>query len=413
MLSNSASTHALFNEVPLTPDFYPYDWNPITAADLRDGFVNVAWGDGSSLACYALWLAECSPGFGIEPSSREGVIEPSDLPDATDLIKSTVSDHGALVLWWASRSEPTVIHPGWLRHVADNRFRPGSYIPQRQRWTAADFTEPPTLDAAHILKDDELFRSWLTALAQFGLARLRNAPTTEDFLETLIQRVGPIRGSNFGKIFDVRSNPNPNSTAYTTFNLGQHTDLPTRETPPGFQFLHCIRNDVDGGWSRMTDGLAVTEELRTNYPDDFVALTTLNWVFFNRQRTEDHRWEGPLIDFGGPGQPLTLRAFYPVRGFPAMDSADVPRAYAAMKRFSAIAHDPRFQIRFPFEAGDIVGFDNRVGLHGRDAFEPGGGVRHLRGCYLDHDELYSRLRVMNHRVEAVNSSCQLPSPATA
>ncbi len=380
---------------PITPDFYRYEWCPLVAAELRDGFVHVAWADGATLACYSLWLAENSPGVGIEASSREGTIEPSDLPAVSDLVSCGVSPAGALSLTWAGSSDLIEIHPGWLRHVADDRFHPSSFLPRRESWTAAMFTEPPTIEAANILHDQVVFREWLAVLARYGLARLRNVPDSEDFLETLIERIGPVRGSNFGKIFDVRSIPNPNSTAYTALNLGQHTDLPTRETPPGFQFLHCVRNDVDGGWSRMTDGLAVTEELRTHYPDDYEALTTLNWVFFNRQRTEDHRWEGPLIDLGGPRQPLTLRAFYPVRGFPSMDPADVPRAYAAMQRFSLIAHDPRFQIRFPFVAGDVVGFDNRVGLHGRDGFVAGGGSRHLRGCYLDHDELYSRLRVLN------------------
>jgi gamma-butyrobetaine dioxygenase len=382
---------------PLTPDFYDYEWNPIVSAELRDGFVTVAWADGAKLACYALWLAENSPGFGLNISSREGVIEPSDLPHASDLAGCSVDGNGALMLTWSTREEPDVIHPGWLRHVADDQFHPRSHLPKRVHWTAADFSEPPTVDATHILDNEDVFASWLTLLATYGLARLKNAPTSEDFLQTLIERIGPVRGSNFGKIFDVRSLPDPTSTAYTTLNLGQHTDLPTRETPPGFQFLHCVRNEVEGGWSRMSDGLAVTEELRLNHPEDYEALTTLNWVFFNRQRTEDHRWEGPIIDLGGPGQPLTLRAFYPVRGFPAMAAGDVPRAYAALRRFSSVAHDPRFQIKFPFEPGDIVGFDNRVGLHGRDAFQAGTGERHLRGCYLDHDDLFSRLRVLNRR----------------
>ncbi len=43
--------------------------------------------------------------------------------------------------------------------------------------------------------------------------------------------------------------------------------------------------------------------------------------------------------------------------------------------------------------GDLVGFDNRRILHGRDAFESG-GARHLRGCYADHDDNDSRLRVL-------------------
>ena len=150
----------------------------------------------------------------------------------------------------------------------------------------------------------------------------------------------------------------------------------------------------------MTDGHAVVTELREHFPADYEALTTLNWVFFNRSPTEDHRWTGPVIDHANDGYPLTMRAFYPVRGFPDMAPDDVPRAYQALRRFSSVAHDPRFQISTPYVAGDLVGFDNRRILHGRDAFEPGGGRRHLRGCYIDQDDVYSRLRVLTRAAEA-------------
>ena len=65
-----------------------------------------------------------------------------------------------------------------------------------------------------------------------------------------------------------------------------------------------------------------------------------------------------------------------------------------MRVFSQVAHDPRFMISSAFAPGDLVGFDNRRILHGRDAFDPGAGRRRLRGCYLDHDDLFSRLRVV-------------------
>ena len=392
---------------PITPDFYPYVWHPLVRAERRDdGFVVVAWADGRDLPCYSLWLAENAPGLGLEPASRESTIDPGQLPAPDSLQTAEVGPRGELVLRWTDGSCSS-IHPGWLRHVADARHLPGSYLPAREYWTAATFAEPPSLDGSTVMEDDAVLVEWLMLLCRFGLARLRNVPATEGFLHELIERIGPIRGSNFGKIFSVRSIVDPDSTAYTGLNLGQHTDLPTRETPPGYQFLHCVENTVAGGWSRMTDGLAVVAELQTRYADDYDALTTLDWVWFNRQRDEDHRWIGPVIDHGSRYQPLGIRAFYPVRGFPHMASADVPRAYTALRRFSAVAHDPRFQIRYPFTPGDVVGFDNRQILHGRDAFDTGddgpddgnrgGGSRFLRGCYLDQDDLYSRLRVLRRR----------------
>ena len=398
---------------PSTPDFYDYAWHPLVRVERDDdGFVLVAWADGRQLACYSLWLVENAPGRGIEPASRESTIDPGQLP-ATDCVRAAaVGPRGELVVTWDDGARSS-IHPGWLRHVADGRHLPGSYLPERARWTSSSFTEPPSLDGSAVLDDDAVLGEWLSLLCRFGLARLRNVPATEGFLQELIERVGPIRGSNFGKIFSVRSIVDPDSTAYTGLNLGQHTDLPTRETPPGYQFLHCVENTVAGGWSRMTDGLAVVDELEAHHADDYEALTTLDWVWFNRQRNEDHRWVGPVIDHGSRHQPLGLRAFYPVRGFPHMAAADVPRAYAALRRFSAVAHDPRFQIRYPFAPGDLVGFDNRQILHGRDAFnpgrdtgdgdtgdgDPGGGSRFLRGCYLDQDDLFSRLRVLRRGAE--------------
>jgi gamma-butyrobetaine dioxygenase len=266
-------------------------------------------------------------------------------------------------------------------------------LPEPVVWTGADFTEPPTLDGSNILDDDAVLEEWLATLVEYGLCRLSNTPTDPDFVGRLVSHVGPIRDTNFGLVWSVQAKPDPDSTAYTGLDLGQHTDLPTREVPPGFQFLHCIENTVRGGWSRMSDGWAVAAAIRDEHPDAYEALTTLDWVFCNRAKDAEHRWVGPMIDHGSRHQPLTLRAFYPVRTAPHMAPADMPRAYEAMRVFATMARDPRFQLVYPFRPGDLVGFDNRRILHGRDAFESAGS-RHLRGTYADHDDLYSRLRVL-------------------
>jgi gamma-butyrobetaine dioxygenase len=261
-------------------------------------------------------------------------------------------------------------------------------------WDTSIISEPPTIDGSQVLEEPAVLHRWLTDLVQYGLARMSNSPTDRAFVNQLAAKIGPLRSTNFGSTFTVEAKVERDSTAYTGLNLGQHTDLPTRETPPGFQFLHCVQNTVAGGWSRMTDGEAIVAELIEHHPDSYAALTDLHWIFFNRSPECDHRWSGPMIDHGGPDQPLTLRAFYPVRAFPDMAETDVPLAYAAMKMFSDLAHDDRFQMRFPFAPGDIVGFDNRRVLHGRDAFEPSEGSRVLRGMYIDQDEVYSTLRVL-------------------
>ena len=185
-----------------------------------------------------------------------------------------------------------------------------------------------------------------------------------------------------------------NTTANTGFRLGPHTDLPTREIPPGFQFLHCLINAADGGESTLTDGAALIEELKATRPDDYEILSTRRWVFFNRGPGIDHRFSAPIIDpLGGDGVP-TIRAFYPVRAFPDMPDADVGEAYAALRRFHAVADDPRFELTFRLGPGEIMCFDNRRMMHGRKAFS-GSGQRHLQGVYIDRDEILSTARAVN------------------
>lgn len=45
--------------------------------------------------------------------------------------------------------------------------------------------------------------------------------------------------------------------------------------------------------------------------------------------------------------------------------------------------------------GDILAFSNIRLLHGRTGYEDkNGNIRHIVGCYIDWDELYSRQRIL-------------------
>ena len=247
----------------------------------------------------------------------------------------------------------------------------------------------------------------LNELVLHGACLLIRAPTEQGFLQDLAQVIGPLRDSNFGPLWDVRADvtlagdAKTNTTANTGYRLGPHTDLPTREIPPGFQFLHCLINEAEGGSSTLTDGAAIVAELRESYPEDFELLSTRRWVFFNRGPGIDHRWSAPIIDYSLGNTLPTIRAFYPVRAFPDMPDEDVDAAYKALRRFHQLADDPRFELRFRLSAGDIMCFDNRRILHGRDAFT-GEGFRHLQGIYIDRDEILSTARALNRECGGVS-----------
>ncbi|MEM8922615.1 MAG: TauD/TfdA family dioxygenase [Actinomycetota bacterium] len=389
-----------------TPDFYDYPWAPLSSAVADGRFVRLVWPDGATLDAFDWWLRENAVGGGgVDPATREGILDPADHDDAVTVSAVELTDDGALRVVWTPDGTAAEYHPGWLRHVADGNHRPDSWLPAPRPWEASALGEPPTHDGSNVLDDEATLGRWVDDLLRYGIARLRGCPVDLDVCRQVGERIGAIRDTNFGPIWDVKADVTmvgtdaTNSTANTNLRLGPHTDLPTRETPPGFQFLHCVRNEAEGGFSTMADGLAIVEAFAVEQPEYYEALTTLRWVFFNRGPSIDHRWSGPMIDRGVPGSPLTLRAFYPVRAFPDMAPDEMPVAYAAMRAFSRLAADDRFQMRYPFEPGDIVGFDNRRILHGRDAFSSG-GRRHLRGIYIDHDEVRSFARVASRRLAA-------------
>ena len=212
-----------------------------------------------------------------------------------------------------------------------------------------------------------------------------------------------MRPTHFGPDFDVIARLDADSQAYTGPRLAPHTDIPTRENEPGLQLLHCLVNTVPGGESLMVDGFAVAEWLRRHEPDTFAALTDLPWVWANRSTTADGRWSAPVIGLAPVATtnaslhhaPIDeIRMANTLRLFPDMAHDDVDRAYRAMRRFAELCDSPEFKITFPFTPGDCVIFDNRRVLHGREPFDEHARERHLRGCYVDRDDLLSRLRML-------------------
>ncbi len=387
-------------EPPLAPDFAPHPTGPLPTLTAEGDFVTATWPDGLSHRFYALWLREneVTPRV-IDHVTRERETEIDQLPaetHVTDIHPSAT----AVQITFGPDGHKGVFHPGWLRSMAEGRWRPEHDIPKQSPWEAADMPKPPTFDGPLVMTDDAALGDWLHVTWESGFARLRNLPTDAGTAQRVGERIGTLRSSNFGFLFSVETKPDPDSTAYTSVSLDGHTDLATRETQPGLQILLCRENTATGGASTMADGFAVAEAFRQEDPEAFDALTELSWVFTNRHRDSDYRFSGPIIETDAKGAVTEIRNTGFLRFFPDMADSDIARAYRALRLFTAHCRSHRFICRTPFQAGDLVLFDNRRILHGRDSFDPQSGTRRLEGCYLDRDEILSRLRVLARQKRA-------------
>jgi gamma-butyrobetaine dioxygenase len=109
-------------------------------------------------------------------------------------------------------------------------------------------------------------------------------------MNDVAKRIDYPRQTNFGLTFEVKTDPQPINLAYTSLALPLQTDLPNQETPPGYQFLHCLANESEGGESNFADGLRILEDLRDDHRAyfDLLAQHAIACRFHDREYDNEH-----------------------------------------------------------------------------------------------------------------------------
>ena len=359
-----------------------------------DDQIHVRWADGRVSPFHHQWLRDnCPCAHCVYSVTREQVLEIVDVDEHLTAISARI-EHGDLSVEW-SGGHHSKYDPGWLRaHAYDDESRTERRVakPKAQLWDQR--FELPVFEYAAVMQDPDTLLQWLLALRDTGLTQIRGVPTEPGSLALIAKRISFIRESNFGVLFNVQSKADADSNAYTAFNLPLHTDLPTRELQPGLQFLHCLVNDADGGESIFVDGFAIAQTLRNEDPEAFQALCEIPVEFRNKDRHSDYRRLAPIIALDALGEVAEIRMANFLRGPFEASVEQMPLLYRAYRRFIAMTREDRFRVVKRLNPGELWCFDNRRTLHARNAFDPTSGGRHFQGCYIDRDELLSRILVL-------------------
>ena len=384
------------NLIP-TPDnwYWPPSQN-IASVESNDNAILVFWDNDKRSKLHPLWLRDnCCCALCLHQVTRENLLDLRDIPADIQASALEVDAEGALCITWAESSHVSRFNPAWLYA---NSVQQPVLIVSSEFWGTAQLPEPPTFYATDGLISDALLYDALISVARHGIARLRDLPTDLELVEDFALRIGAIRETHFDRIFDVISKADGDSNAYTSEYLAAHTDIPTRESPPGIQILHSRIAEAEGGESLMTDGFKVAQDIEQEFPDYYKTLTTTKWCYANRAGPKDYRWEAPTIGLDDQGKLLEIRML-PFSRAPLQGSfEDIQKAYAALRCYMVKANSPEYQMRFSFDAGDLIIFDNRRILHGRAAFFPSTGDRSLRGTYLDRDDVFSKIRQLQRQL---------------
>ena len=365
----------------------------VTHLTVRPDMLVVTWTDSTTTQYPTIWLRDNCPS-GLHPDTSERILDLLEIDDAPVLYSATRTgdlvvlkyddDHTSLM----PLSLLSMHRPGQPAYDAGN-------VPATL-WRA-DFGESniPRHAAVSILDVDTSLQAWMQDTATFGLTIVEDLDDRTDAGTDLAKRIDFLRATNFGTTFEVINKPDPNNLAYTSVALPLHTDLPNQEVPPGYQFLHCLANEATGGGSLFADGFAMAQDLRHEDPDAFRLLCDVSIPFRFHDGTADIQVHRPVITLDPNGDVIEIRYNAHLAGIFDMAADVMSIYYQAYRAYMAKTRDPKYRLKLKLRAGQMVAFDNRRVLHGRDAFDPSTGYRHLHGCYVDRGEFSSRLRLLS------------------
>jgi len=360
----------------------------------------IEWHDGEESRLYSHWLRDhCQMPTSIDVDNGQRLFSVVNIPQETYIEKAYKDEKGNVCVHFQPENHLSVFLQSWLRkncydlnlHFDDRSEK------QKHLWQKDSFnTGLPFINYESMCNDENVKLNALRLVKNVGFFVLENVPTTEGQVLKVISELGYTRETNYGALFEVRTEVNPNNLAYTNMGLGSHSDNPYRDPVPTVQLLHCLESSTEGGDSVLVDGFKAATVLRQESKEDFDILTR-TWINFRFSDDKtDLRSRVPMIELNDNSEIVKVR--YNNR---SIDTIKLPtnkirHFYKAYRHWSEIIEREDLKITFKLSKGDLMLVDNTRIMHARTAFSKK-GKRHLQGAYTDLDGLYSLLNVLENR----------------
>ena len=319
-----------------------------------------------------------------------------DLPSSVLIEDAHKDSEGNVHVLFQPENHSSVFSQKWLR---ENCYELNSHFEdrsekQKKLWQKDSFDNGlPFISYESMRSDDTSKVLALRSLRDSGFFVLNDVPTQDGQVLKVISELGFTRETNYGALFEVRTEINPNNLAYTNLGLGSHTDNPYRDPVPTVQLLHCLESSTKGGDSILVDGFKAASILRDESKENFLTLTS-SWINYRFTDSKtDLRSRVPMIELNDNNEIIKVR--YNNR---SIDTIKVPKDkmrsfYKAYRHWSEVIERDELKIQFRLSEGDLMLFDNTRVMHARTKFSKT-GKRHLQGAYTDLDGLYSLLNTL-------------------
>ncbi|MDO6962841.1 TauD/TfdA family dioxygenase [Rhizobium alvei] len=365
--------------------------NP-SALTLKENGLEVALPNGKTGYFNYYWLRDnCASSF--DSQTRERVFDIFHLDAAPKPAEAAIED-GALAITWAGDGHKSRYDLAWLGQYSEGKVRHDPADLPRRAWYSDHYPDIARFDHATLMADKKAVAAWLEAMIVEGVAIVTAMPDSHEGLTDLVRLMGHVRPTFFGEYFDVKTHIKPTNLAYTAKALEMHTDTPAEDVAPGVQFLHVRANSVEGGQNLFLDGVAVANDLREQFPDDFKLLSETEIPYYCEHDTYDMRSRQRVIELDQHGEVSGVTISQHMADIFDLDQAFLDKYYPAFCRFGRMLQSDKYLMRFRLEATECIVFDNHRIVHGRSAYSATSGDRYLRGCYADRGEMRSTYRAL-------------------
>jgi gamma-butyrobetaine dioxygenase len=364
--------------------------------DPSGSYLTLSGSEAGPIRFHAIWLRDNA----LDPETRapgngQRLITIGDIPAETSIAAASVEGDELIVSF--SPEDKSAAYPvAWLERNAYDRAEKralGWLAPGIETWTGTQ--DAPEFDWTAVSSDPTEKRNWLAAVARYGFAKLTGGPAAEGALLDKAAMFGFVRETNYGRLFEVRTEVNPTNLAFTGLGLQAHTDNPYRDPVPSLQILYCLENSAEGGDSIVVDGFRAAERLREVNPEGFALLAGYPARFeYKGSDGVCLRSRRPMIELSPDGQLIGIR-FNNRSSAPFVDIPfeQMDAYYAAYRQLGEFIDDQAMGVAFKLEPGESFIVDNTRVLHARTGYS-GEGSRWLQGCYADKDGLLSTLAVL-------------------
>ncbi|XP_035824799.1 gamma-butyrobetaine dioxygenase [Aplysia californica] len=361
------------------------------------------WQDGFQSEFHSVWLRHSCHCPLCRHDNGQRLLDPATI-QASCTMERIQQTGSYLEILWRQNGE---YHSGHvpIEFLRDHNYNEETMLATRKRVKCAkSVTEIPTVQYDEIRSSQKGLLKWLQQINEAGLSIVKGVPTEDSMVLEVAELIAPVSKGIYGYTFDVEAMPDAINVAYTNVHLDLHMDLVYFESPPGLQLLHCLKFDqqVEGGESVFLDVFSIVDEFRAEYPHLFDTLTkvpaTFQKVHYDRDYPVHIVNQKPHIKLNHLGEVIAVYWAPPFEGPLAVAAEDVENYYRAYEMFAKALAESAHMLRYRLQPGDLVIFNNLRILHGRDHFTLNGGMRHLKGCYLNIDLFKSKTQVLSKLV---------------